>query len=292
MPDPRDPAAATTRIACIQMEPVITAVEANVARSLALLDQAAARGAVLAVLPELCNTGYVFASREEALALAEPVPDGPTTGAWAAAARRHGLHVVAGIAERDGDRLYNSAVVVGPDGPVGTFRKNHLWGDENRVFDRGDRGFPVFDTPLGRIAVAICYDIWFPETFRLAALQGADVLCVPTNWVPMPGQPDDAPLMANVLAMAGAHANALCVAAADRIGTERGQPFLGRSLILDHTGWPAAGPASADGEEIVIADVSLADPRRRPKLNAFNHVVWDRRTDLYDGMLGTGLAGV
>lgn len=271
-----------TRVCCIQTRPEIGAVEANVTHSIQLLEKAAAQGAQLVVLPELCNTGYVFASKAEAMELAEAIPDGPTTRAWIEAAARLGLHIVAGIAERDGDILYNSAVVIGPQGLMGTFRKNHLWNAENLFFAPGNSGFPVFETALGRIAVAICYDIWFPEVFRKAVQQDADILCVPTNWVPMAGQPADAPVMANILTMAGAHSNALFVAAADRVGVERGQPFLGRSLIVDHTGWPLAGPASADGEEMIFANLDLQDPRRKALVNDFNHVLLDRRADLYE----------
>ena len=88
-------------IACIQMRPELGRKEANVARSVALLERAAEGGASLAVLPELCSTGYMFETRVEAFAAAEPLPDGPTVRAWEEAARRLGLHVVAGIAERD-----------------------------------------------------------------------------------------------------------------------------------------------------------------------------------------------
>ena len=116
------------------------------------------------------------------------MPAGETTAAWSEAARRHNIYIVAGIAERAGGALYNSAVVLGPSGYIGTFRKVHLWAAENLFFEPGDLGFPVFKTPIGRIGVAICYDGWFPETFRLQALQGADIVCVPTNWVPIPGQ--------------------------------------------------------------------------------------------------------
>jgi predicted amidohydrolase len=276
-------------VACIQMEPRIGAKQANVERSLALIDDACGRGARLVVLPELCNSGYVFASREEAFAASEPVPDGPTTGAWAAAARRHGAIIVAGICERAGNALYNSAAIVGPDGPLGVYRKVHLWGAENLFFEPGDLGIPVWKTMFGRMSVAICYDGWFPETFRLAALQGADILCVPTNWVPMPDQPADMMAMANVLAMGGAHSNSMYVAAADRVGVERGQPFLGRSLIVNHTGFPIAGPASADREEIVMARVNLSDARRKRVLNSFNQPLRDRRIDVYDEMLGSGV---
>jgi len=273
-------------IACLQLEPRVGEKPRNLETSLAMLADAAKAGAGLAVLPELTNTGYVFATRAEAFALAEAVPEGPTCAAWSAFAARHRLTIVAGIAERDGDALYNAAVVLGPQGFIGKYRKNHLWAAENLFFEPGNLGVPVFRTDFGRIAVAICYDIWFPEVFRLAALQGADLLCVPTNWVPMPEQPQSLPVMANILAMGGAHANSLFVAAADRVGRERGQPFLGRSLIVGHTGWPLAGPASADRTEMILAEVNLADARRKRNLNAFNQILRDRRTDLYAEMLG------
>lgn len=274
------------KVACLQMEPRIGQVQANVARSLELLGQAAQAGAQLSVLPELCNTGYVFETRDEALALSEAVPDGPTCKAWMEAARKHSMFIVAGITEREDGKLYNSAVLVGPKGYIGRYRKNHLWGDENKIFAPGNLGVPVFDIGAGRIACAICYDIWFPEIFRLAALQGADMLCVATNWVPMPEQPAHVPMMANILAMGGAHANSIFVAAADRIGVERGQPFLGNSLIVSHTGWALAGPASLDKEEIIVADIDFADARRNRHLTEFNERLRDRRTDLYGEMLG------
>lgn len=276
-------------IACIQMRPELGRKEANVAHSVALLERAAESGASLAVLPELCSTGYMFETRAEAFAAAEPLSDGPTVRAWEDAARRLGLHVVAGIAERDGGSLYNSAVLIGPEGHLGTFRKVHLWGNENLFFEPGNLGFPVFHTPLGRIGVAICYDGWFPETFRLYGLQGADLVCVPTNWVPIPGQREDQPAMATILHMAAAHANSMFIACADRVGTERGQPFEGQSVILAPTGWPVAGPAGRENEEVLLARVNLSDARRSRNWNAFNQPMRDRRTDVYDEMLGSKL---
>ncbi|MDR6155599.1 N-carbamoylputrescine amidase [Acidovorax delafieldii] len=276
-------------VASVQMEPRIGHKEDNVARSVALVERAAAGGAALVVLPELTNTGYVFESRAEAFALAEAVPSGPTTQAWMEVARRCNIHIVAGIAERDGDRLYNAAVVVGPGGWLGTYRKLHLWGDEHLFFEAGDKGLPLFHTPWGRLGVVICYDGWFPEVYRLLAMQGADVVAMPTNWVPMPGQPPGSPAMANTLAMASAHSNALNIVCANRTGTERGQPFIGQSLIVDAHGWPLAGPAAESGEDLVLtAQIDLKATRQARQLNAFNHVLRDRRDDVYDPMLGTG----
>lgn len=275
-----------TRIACIQFEPKIGRREENVVATLRLVEEAATRGATVCVLPELCNSGYVFETREEAFELAEEIPQGPTTRAWAEVARAHGVILVAGIAERVGRHLYNSAVLVRPDGQVSTYRKMHLWHREKLVFEPGNLGFPVFSTPLGCIGVAICYDMWFPEAARILALRGADLICVPTNWVPMPGQPREERPMAVYLCMATAHVNAVFVAAADRTGVERGQRFLGNSVVVGPSGWPRGGPASAEGEEIVYATCNLADSRRMKALNELNDIVRDRRIDVYAPLLG------
>jgi N-carbamoylputrescine amidase len=277
---------AVVRVACVQMEPRVGEKARNVERSLTFIDEAAGQEARLVVLPELANSGYVFESREEAFELAEPISSGPTVEAWAAAARDHRLYLAAGMCERAGAQLFNSAVLIGPEGHIGTFRKVHLWNEENLFFEPGDLGFPVFPTPIGRLGAIICYDGWFPESWRLCALQGADIVCMSTNWVPIPGQDPRREAMANILCMAAAHSNSLFIAAADRIGNERGQPFIGQSLIVSHTGWPIGGPASADREEIIYAECNLADARRKRNWNEYNQVLRDRRTDVYGEMLG------
>jgi len=278
---------ASLTVACLQMEPVFADIQHNIQTSVALIEQAAAQGATLMVLPELCNTGYVFATRAEAFALAETVPEGRATQAWLQCARRLGVYIVAGLAEREGEQLYNSAVIIGPEGFIGRYRKVHLWGDEAIFFTPGNLGFPVFKTRIGTLGCHICYDSWFPESFRLAALQGAEIVCVPTNWVPIPGQDPQREAMANILVMAAAHTNSIYIAAADRVGVERGQPFIGQSLIAGYTGWPVAGPASGAQQEIILASINLADAKRHRNWNAFNQVLRDRRIDVYDHMLGS-----
>ncbi len=251
---------AVVRVACVQMEPHVGDKSANVAKGVALIEEAAANGARLVVLPELCNSGYVFESRHEAFALAEPIPDGETVRTWARLARDHGLYISAGICERDGDLLYNSAAFIGPEGPIGTFRKVHLWNEENLFFERGNLGFPVWGTPIGRVAVLICYDGWFPEGYRLCALQGADIICISTNWVPIPGQDPNREAMANILCMSAAHTNSVFIAAADRVGTERGQPFIGQSSrrLLYRLARRRAGEPDRGGDHL-----RRLQPRRR-----------------------------
>ncbi len=277
-----------TTLACVQMEPRVGHKAGNIARSLALIEQAAAQGAALVVLPELCSSGYSFVSRDEAFALAEELPGGEACEAWSAAARRLGIHLVAGVAEREAECLYNSAVVLGPQGYIGKYRKLHLWSQEHLFFEPGNLGLPVFATRIGRLGVAICYDGWFPEVYRLLAMRGADIVCMPTNWVPMKGQPAQRMAMANTLVMANAHCNGLSVACAGRIGTERGQPFIGQSLIVGAEGWPLAGPASADREEVLLTRLNLQASRQARHLNPFNDVMRDRRGDVYHPMLGSG----
>jgi predicted amidohydrolase len=267
--------------AAVQMEPRIGEAARNIAHSVELMEQAADRGARLIVLPELANSGYVFATREEAFALAEDPYSGPASVAWQKLAARLGLHVVAGLCERAGEVIYNSAVVIGPGGVLRVFRKVHLWDQEHVFFTPGDVGFPVLNLPFGRLGTFICYDGWFPESYRACALAGADVICVPTNWVPMPAQPAGREVMANTLLMAGAHSNGVFVVAADRIGTERGQPFLGNSLIVAPTGFPLAGPAAAESEEILVATLDLAQAQASRRLNGFNHLLQNRRPESY-----------
>jgi len=274
-------------IACCQMEPIVGKKSDNLNKSIKMIEEAASNGANLIVLPELCNSGYVFETREEAFELSEEIPSGESCKSWSKICKKLGVHIVAGINERAGDLLYNSSVVIGPNDYVGTFRKVHLWNEENLFFEPGDLGFPVFKTPIGRISCHICYDSWFPESYRLAALQGADIVCVSTNWVPIPGQDKDREAMANILVMGAAHVNSVFIAAADRIGTERGQPFIGQSIIANYTGWPIGGPASTDKEEIIYAEANLSDARRKRNWTEYNQPLRDRRKDVYGEMLGS-----
>ena len=278
---------AAIQISCIQFEPRVAELDRNVETSVSLIGDAVATGSKLIVLPELCNSGYVLNSREEGYELSETVETGKSIAAWAQAAADQEIYIVAGFLERQDDRLYNSAIILGPKGVIGTYRKNHLWNAETLYFERGDLGFPIFHTPFGRLGVLICYDVWFPEAWRLLALQGADLVCVPTNWVPMAEQPANAPAMANILCMAAAHSNSMFVAASDRIGTERGQPFIGQSLIINPNGWAIAGPASVSEPATVTGICNLSAARRQRTWNDFNQIMRDRRTDLYPEMLGT-----
>jgi len=164
---------------------------ANLAAMLATIEQCATQGADLVVFPEQCLQGYLPSLTNYDLTHvsyqvenAETVAAGPSVQAIAEAAARHEVHVVFGMTERDEDRaevLYNTAVLVGPDGVVGSYRKVHQPGDEKHIYHPGAR-FTVFETPIGRIGMLICYDLCFPESTRSLALAGADLLVLSTAW--------------------------------------------------------------------------------------------------------------
>jgi N-carbamoylputrescine amidase len=270
------------KVAAVQFEPIIGEAGKNLARSCELLDEAVQQGSELVVLPELATSGYLFASRDEAFELAEAVPGGPSSLAWAEFARANGVYVVGGVTERAGDVLHNSAAFFGPKGFAGVYRKAHLWSDENVFFVPGVAPSPIFDTPRGRIGVAICYDAWFPEVFRSLGLRGTDIVCVPFNNEIIPSSEVPGPEMAMLLCRSAGHVNGFSVVAANRTGVERGLRFGGQSFIAGASGGLLAGPAPDDGTSILVADVEVEQQRRSLSWTPFNHPLRDRRPALYE----------
>jgi predicted amidohydrolase len=206
----------------------------------------------LIVLPELCFSGYLFPSREALRAHAEPVPDGHTTQALVAIARQKDAFVIAGLAEREGARLYNTAVVVGPQGFVGKHRKRHLSPLEAKVFDRGE-ALSAFDLNGIIVGVVICFESWFPEACRALILQGAKLLCSPANF----GGPQSL-----AIGRARAIENNVFFVTANRIGAETLEGFealfRGESQIIGPTGDLLARAQDREGVGVVDIDPSLA----------------------------------
>ncbi len=278
------------RVAVVQFDPQVGTHNrpANLETSLNLALQAVNNGANLIVLPELANTGYLFTNRHDAFLHAELIPDGPSMRAWMDFAQFHQVYLVAGLAERDGMQLFDTAVLLGPEGFIGKYRKAHLWNQEKLWFTPGNLGFPVFETPIGRIGLLICWDIWFPEVPRILTQQGADIICSLNNWVwtPPPLFDDAGKCMASYLTMTAAHVNNVFIAAANRIGEERDARYLGCSLIAGTNGWPIGKIATANEQAIIYADIDLSSARSAPIWNSLNDLQRDRRGDLYDAMLG------
>lgn len=273
------------RLALVQFAPDIGNVESNREKVLHMAETCAKAGAGIVVFPELCTSGCMLESRAETYRAAERIPDGPTTRGLAEIAARQNIYIIAGLAElgEEGISCYNSAVLVGPAGYIGKHRKLNLWDVDKLYFEPGDLGYQVFPTIYGKIGMLICYDMWFPENFRILAEMGADLICCPTNWMQL--SPDKPESMGLYMAMAGAGANHVYVAAADRVGEERGVTYCGRSILAEPTGWLLAGPCSGEQEEILYADINLLQARE-VNVGRMNGISADRRTDLYDKMLG------
>ncbi|MGH2857759.1 MAG: nitrilase-related carbon-nitrogen hydrolase [Solirubrobacteraceae bacterium] len=264
-------------IACAQLAPILGDLDGNRERAAAAIRRAAAAGAGLIVLPELCSAGYAFSDEAEARALAEPAA-GPTVERWCMLAAQFGVVIVGGFCELDDDaRLHNSAAVVSPAGVHVIYRKTHLWDREQLIFAAGAQRPPVVDTAVGRIGVAICYDAFFPEVMRGLALDGADLIAVPMN-SPLDGPPIEPLAIEAVLAVAAAQVNRVFVAQADRCGDERGTEWAQASLIADPAGRLLCAPAQ--GERVLTAPCDLSAARTKA-LGARNDVLGDRRPELY-----------
>ncbi|HWF73666.1 MAG TPA: nitrilase-related carbon-nitrogen hydrolase [Solirubrobacteraceae bacterium] len=267
------------RIACCQLAPDVENPEGNPARGRDALARAIAGGAHIVVLPELSNSGYVFAAAEEVHAAAVP-SDGELLRGWSEEARRGDALVIGGFCERAPDgTIYNSSALVDGDGVVAVYRKLHLWGEEARWFSPGQDPAPVVDTRYGRIGLAVCYDLEFPELTRGLALHGADLIALPANWPRDEPPPDGRPIL-HSLALTTAYLNRVFVAVCDRCGIERGLDFEGGSVFAGPDGWLRAGPVADRGEEILWADADLALAREK-RNGEHNDALADRRPDRY-----------
>jgi N-carbamoylputrescine amidase len=281
----------TLTVAATQM-PCSGDAAANLDRAESLVRAAAGRGARLILLQELFETPY-FCKDQQAdwFALARPREGNPVIARFAALAREVGAVLPISFFERANSAYYNSLVVIDADGSVlETYRKSHIpqgpGYEEKFYFSPGDTGFRVWDTAVGRIGAAICWDQWFPEAARACALMGAEVMLYPTAIGSEPTAPEMDTMGHWHRAMQGhAASNILPVVASNRIGHEVGQTcdvtFYGGSFITDHTG---AMLAEADrvSETVLTADLDLEANRL---FRAGWGLLRDRRPDLYTALL-------
>ena len=266
------------KIVGLQMEPKILDKERNLARCLELIELSAQEGARLIVLPECALTGYCFSSLKEALPVAEPIL-GPSTEEIMAACRELNVYVVVGLLEKDGDKCYNTAVLLGPDGLVGKHRKLHLpYLGVDRFLNPGDLPLTVYDTDVGRIGIGICYDLMFAEHSRVLALQGADILVFPANW------PETGKVYPDYIVPTRAIENHVFCVAVNRFGKERQTKFPGHSKVVDWFGRPLA-EGKDNEEDILYAEIKPAEARQKHFIIKRGkhevNFIKDRRPDFY-----------
>jgi predicted amidohydrolase len=269
------------KVAAAQLSAVLGDVPENLRRAGAALERAAAEGSSLVVLPECYLTGYVFDSAGGVRAVAIEI-DGPEIREVVAVCARLGIHCAVGFLEKAEGGLFNAAVLIGPGGLIGRYRKAHLpfLGADRFVQPGNLPDLPVFETPLGTIGIAICYDLRFPEFLRALALRGADLVAMPTCW------PSRSRMLADHFMPVRAAENRVFIVAADRGDSENGVTFLGRSQIVDPAGVVLA--ETGTGEALITATVDLQQARNKRivfepgtfELSLFE----DRRPDLYGAL--------
>ena len=276
----------TLRVAACQIDPQLGEIEANLKRISRAVEEAAAAGAVLAVLPEAAVTGYAFGSLDEA----RPVARRAGVGAFeviAGLAEVNRMTVICGTLEAQGDEVFNAALMATPDGRRYTYRKMHLpFLGVDRFTTPGPDAPSVVEVDGLRIGVLICYDLRFPEAARMCALDGADLIALPTNW------PVGVDFHPGIFAPARAAENHCYLLACDRVGTERGVTFIGRSLLIDYDGHQLA-VASDDREEVLVGEIDReaarqTHVRRRPGEHEWDTIA-DRRPGLYRRLLEPGV---
>ncbi len=264
------------KVGFVQFNPIFGEKENNIARTVELIRTA--HDADLLVLPELCTTGYLFESREELATMAEHIPDGPSVRAWIEVTQEMKRYIVAGIAEKDGSSLYNSAVLIGPSGYIGVYRKWHLFHKEKNLFDPGSDSLQVYDIGKARIGILICFDWIFPEISRIFALKGADILCHPANLV--------LPYAQRAMRTRSIE-NRVFTITANRIGSDVRSfgelHFTGRSQVIS----PDMDVLCSAGEETEAVKTTEIDPMeaRDNHVTPNNDIFEDRRVTLYTDLL-------
>lgn len=257
------------RIGYVQFEPALGRRDETLARLERLLP--AAGVADLLVLPELCNSGYNFESPAQAWESSEEIGASVFVDFLADHCRRRNRFVVSGFNERAAGSLYNAAILVGPGGLVGVYRKLHLFLNEKDVFQPGNLKLPVFRTELGVIGLLVCFDWVFPEAWRALALQGAEIIAHPSNLVLVGFAQQAVPVHALT--------NRVFVVTANRIGREGDLHFTGNSLIAGPDGGVLRRAPTAEAEVgTAVVDLGLA---RNKMITPRNHLFRDRRPEVY-----------
>ncbi|MBE2226498.1 MAG: hypothetical protein IAE93_04125 [Ignavibacteria bacterium] len=265
------------KAAYLQFQPVLNDTEANI-KQIAELTGKITENIDLLIMPELTNSGYLFTSLDEAMSASEEIPGGKFCQTLKQIASAKNMFIVSGICERAEDKLYNSAILVSPDGKIDTYRKTHLFYEEKLWFHQGDSGLNVYEIAgeFGRVKIGmmICFDWVFPEAARTLALKGAQIIAHPSNLVL--GYCQQAMFTRAV-------ENRVYTITANRTGTEKNGDkelyFTGKSVIVDPKGnYLASGGVDSEEIKIVEIDPELALDKNITKLN---NIFEDSRTEFY-----------
>ncbi len=269
------------RIGVAQIDSIFNDKATNLNKCEQFIKQARQKYVDLLVFPECTLNGYVFNSFDEAYEAADVIP-GDLTDSLILLCREYQITAVFGLLEKENGLLYNTALLITPEGIAGKYRKTHLlYLGVDRYTTPGD-DIPVFNLPQARVALLVCYDLRSPEAARVAALKGAQIILSPTNL------PKGAKAYANFINQTRACENRVFLVSADRVGMERGVQFIGKSQIIS-IGGQVLAEASIDKEELIYADIlpNQADTKHIvniPGEYEFD-VFGDRQPSLYNVMV-------
>lgn len=265
------------QVAAAQIYVEFANIQANLAKVIDYLRMASQEGVELVVFPECTLSGYVFRSFAEALPFAEKIP-GKTTDIIAESCRRYNISAVVGILEQEGNKLFNSGVIISPQGLIGKYRKTHtLCLGVDRFVSKGDQ-LQCFDLLGNKVGILICYDQRFPEAARVLALNGAQVILHTANL------PEGTEAYADFLNRSRACENRVFMVHVNRVGKERGVRFIGRSQIINHLGEVIAKGNGID-EQLIKAEINLNLAKDKYVIKVPGEYEFDlfgdRRGDLY-----------
>jgi predicted amidohydrolase len=260
------------KLGLIQFAPVLGEVDKTIEKLELQFNNI--KQADLIVLPELANSGYNFSSPEQAFELSESLNNSKFLDFIIEKSKKLNSLVVTGFNERDGSRIYSSAVMVDPTGVIGNYRKIHLFWNEKDYFSKGDLGLPVFETPVGKVGLLVCFDWIFPEVWRILALKGADIICHPSNLVLH---------YAQKVVPSHAIINRIFAITVNRVGKEKDLQFTGKSIVAD-PGGNVLFMASENNEEVFVMEIDITRAKNK-KVTPRNDVFKDRLPDDYQEII-------
>lgn len=274
------------RIACCQFDVAFNDPETNAQRAIATMRDLKAQGVQFLVFPEAYLTGYCVGTAEDAEAIAIEVHADanhvvthahPALLAMRDTSVELGLTTVVGYAGKDELGRYNGVALIHPNGVMHRQLKTHLPILGFDRFVRPGDDLPVFDTEFGKVGIIVCFDLRPPEAARILAIKGAELIVLPTNW------PNGAQIAAEHISLVRAAENRVFLATCDRVGHENGFDFIGLSKIVSPVGNVRA--AAGSGEEIIIADIDLAEARIKKNVvvpGEYETTIFEcRRPELY-----------
>ncbi len=264
------------KVGYYQFRPLFGKVEKNLEKITAALEVADV-DTDLIVLPELALTGYYFKDRDELMSLAEDPFNSSRIDALISLCKKNDLHIVMGFAELYGSKVYNSSILIGPNGTVHIYRKLHLFNEEKNIFDQGDVALSIQTVRGVKIGMMVCFDWAFPEVMRSLTLLGAEVICHPSNLVLT---------FCQEAMLTRCLENRVFAITTNRFGADKRPQgeikFTGKSQIVA-PGGKLINRAVSQRDQLFIVEIDPTEAHNK-SITPLNDLLSDRRPDCYHAL--------